>query len=319
MSVCAIVVTHNRKDMLRECLAALAAQGRPPDRVLVVDNASTDGTRAMLEEEYGHVDLLPLPTNEGGAGGFHEGMKRAHAEGAEWLWLMDDDTIPAPEALAELLAARARLEPGRPPTLLASKAVWRDGRMHPMNRPGPERRRLERLIEGSERGLLPLRFATFVSLLLHRGVVDRHGLPLKHFFMWSDDIEYTGRVLLGEPGYLVPSSVVLHKTETAHTAMSSPPERFYYHVRNTVFIIRGPGRSVRNKLIFAWVLLSSIAEYLGRNPTGASAAWIMRGLRDGLRPQAIAARRARPRRGGRRTRAARAAPARRSPATRRDP
>lgn len=119
--VCAIVVTYNRKELLRECLAALAAQTRPPDRVLVVDNASSDGTQAMVEAEYEEVELLALPTNQGGAGGFHEGMKRAHVDGAEWLWLMDDDTIPRPDALAELLAAPARL--GSLPTLLASKVV----------------------------------------------------------------------------------------------------------------------------------------------------------------------------------------------------
>ena len=281
--VCAIVVTHNRRKMLRECLAALFAQLRPPDRILVVDNASSDGTRDMLEHEYGQVDVLPLPTNEGGAGGFHEGMKRAHADGAEWMWLMDDDTIPAPDALGELLAAPARLEPLPAPAVLASKVVWRDGRMHPMNRPGPERRRLERVIDGATRGLMPLRFATFVSLLIHRDVVDRHGLPLKPYFMWSDDIEYTGRVLLTERGYLVPGSVALHDTETAHTAMSSPPDRFYFHVRNTLFIIRGPGRSPRDKLIFVWVLISSVVEYLGRHPDGASLAAIARGVRDGLR------------------------------------
>jgi rhamnopyranosyl-N-acetylglucosaminyl-diphospho-decaprenol beta-1,3/1,4-galactofuranosyltransferase len=140
------------------------------------------------------------------------------------------------------------------------------------------------MIEGAEHGLVPILFATFVSLLVHRGAVDRHGLPLKHFFMWSDDIEYTGRVLLEEPGYLVPTSVVVHKSATNRTAMFSPPDRFYLHVRNTVFIIRGPGRSARNKLIFVWVLASSSLQYLMRHPRPASLRAIARGLRDGLRP-----------------------------------
>ena len=282
-SVWAVVVTHNRREMLRECLAALASQERSPDRVLVVDNASSDGTAAMLREEYAEVDLLALPTNQGGAGGFHEGMKRAHAEGAEWMWLMDDDTIPEPTGLSELLDALPQFEPPRRPVLLASKVVWHDGRIHPMNLGAPERRRLERVVDGAERGLLPLRFATFVSLLLHREVVDRHGLPLKHFFIWSDDIEYTGRVLDEGYGYLVPTSVALHKTETAHTALSAPPERFYFHVRNTLYILRGGGRPPRDKLFFAWVLVQSVALYLARRPSGAGA--VLRGLRDGLRPQ----------------------------------
>ncbi len=283
-TVCAVVVTHNRKQVLRECLAALAGQERPADRVLVVDNASSDGTARMVEEEYPAVDLLALETNQGGAGGFHEGMKRAHADGAEWMWLMDDDTIPRPDALAELLGAQARLDSQPAPAVLASKVVWRDGSMHPMNAGGFERRRVERVIDAAERGLVPIRFATFVSLLVHRRAIDRHGLPLKHFFIWSDDIEYTGRVLLSEPGYLVPTSVALHKTETAHTAMSAPPERFYYHVRNTLFIIGGPGRRRRDKLVFVSVLVWSIAAYLRRNTTRAAAGAILRGARDGLRP-----------------------------------
>ena len=286
-SVWAIVVTYNRRALLGECLAALAAQTRPPDVVLVVDNASTDGTAAMVRREHPDVELLALPENEGGAGGFHEGMRRAHEGGAEWMWLMDDDTIARPGALAELLAAGDRLrDDGEPATLLASRVVWRDGNVHPMNFPSPGRARMEHIVDGAQRGLMPLRFATFVSLLVHRGAVDRHGLPLKHFFIWSDDIEYTSRVVLsGESGYLVPTSVALHDTATAHTAQSAPPGRFYYHVRNTVFMIVGPGRPPRDRLLRGWVLVFSTVEYLRRNPSRASAAAVLRGLRDGLRRQ----------------------------------
>ena len=101
--VCAVIVTYNRKALLKECLEAVLAQTRPPDHVLVVDNASTDGTAEMLREEFPQVEVLRLPENQGGAGGFHEGMKRAYEEGFDWLWLMDDDTIPRPEALEALL------------------------------------------------------------------------------------------------------------------------------------------------------------------------------------------------------------------------
>lgn len=277
-------MTHNRLDLLRECLGAVLEQARPPERVLVVDNASSDGTQEAVERDFPGVDLLALDVNGGSSGGFHEGMKSAHAGGAEWLWLMDDDTIPAPTALGELLAAPARLDGVAAPSMLVSKALWTDGRLHPMNIPWPARRDSERMILGAERGLVPLGSATWVSLLVHRGVVDRHGLPGRHFFIWSDDIDYTGRVLRSEPGYQVPSSVVLHKTKNAHTAISSAPDRFYFHVRNTLFIIRGPGRSRRDKLVFAWFLLSSSAEYVIRQPRLASVGAIARGVRDGLRP-----------------------------------
>ena len=132
--VCAVVVTHNRREMLRRCLAALADQRRVPDRILVVDNASSDGTREMLGSEWAHVELLSLRSNEGGAGGFHEGIKRAYAGGAGWLLLMDDDTIPARDALAELLDTAERLDLAArvdgvaEPALLASRVGGAMGR-----------------------------------------------------------------------------------------------------------------------------------------------------------------------------------------------
>ncbi|GAA6756682.1 hypothetical protein Thermus77420_21580 [Thermus thalpophilus] len=101
--VCAVIVTHNRKELLRECLRAVLAQTRPVDHILVVDNASTDGTADMLREEFSQVEVLRLPENQGGAGGFHEGMKRAYELGYEWMWLMDDDALPSRTALEELL------------------------------------------------------------------------------------------------------------------------------------------------------------------------------------------------------------------------
>ncbi len=120
----AVVVTHNRLVLLRECLAALERQTRPPDHILVVDNASTDGTSEAVGAELPDLDLLVLATNQGGAGGFHEELAAAQRAGAEWVWLMDDDTIARPEALAELLRAPQRLPDGEAPMLLASKAVW---------------------------------------------------------------------------------------------------------------------------------------------------------------------------------------------------
>jgi len=282
--VCAVVVTYNRKEMLRRCLSALSEQRRAPDRILVVDNASSDGTREMLAQEFASTELLAMAVNEGGAGGFHEGMKRAHADGAEWLWLMDDDTIPEPDALAELLHARERLDHESAPTLLASRAIWRDGTMHPMNMPIFERRRMERVIAAVQQGVMPIRGATFVSLLVHRGVVDRYELPLKHFFLWADDIEYTSRVVLGGDGaYFVPTSVVLHDTAAAEDFRTAKPDRFYYHVRNTLFMARAGDRPARDRLLRLWILVSTCVDYVLRNRSAASVAAIARALRDGLR------------------------------------
>ena len=278
--VCAVVVTHDRRELLRRCLGALGEQTAPLDHVLVVDNASVDGTGDMVREEFPEAELVRLDHNTGGAGGFHEGMRRAHAAGAEWIWLMDDDTIASETALEELLGASVKAPDA---VLLASKAVWTDGRLHPMNAPGPDRRRFDRLVTAAANALLPLRSATFVSLLVRRDAIDRHGLPNAHYFIWSDDIEYTARVTRGESGYVVPASVVTHATGTPYTAVSSTGGRFYFHIRNTLYMLRSRSWAFDEKLGLLHALATSTAAYLRENRfDSASRGVVLRGLRDGL-------------------------------------
>ena len=100
--VTAIVVTFNRAALLGQVLAALAAQTRPPDDILVIDNASTDGTAALLAANPA-VTHIRLERNTGSSGGFSAGIARGLAGPATHLWIMDDDAIPAPDALARLL------------------------------------------------------------------------------------------------------------------------------------------------------------------------------------------------------------------------
>ena len=107
--VAAVVVTYNRRDLLLESLAAVLAQTRAPDKVIVVDNASEDGTAAAVRDQFPSVHLAELRRNSGGAGGFAGGMALALADGADLIWLMDDDTVPEPGALSALLSARDRM------------------------------------------------------------------------------------------------------------------------------------------------------------------------------------------------------------------
>ena len=110
----AVVVTCNRRQLLLEALAAVYAQSRPPDAVIVVDNASTDGSAAAVRARYPSAALAELARNTGGAGGFACGMALALAGDADLVWLMDDDTVPEPGALAAMLDARRRLPARRP-------------------------------------------------------------------------------------------------------------------------------------------------------------------------------------------------------------
>jgi rhamnopyranosyl-N-acetylglucosaminyl-diphospho-decaprenol beta-1,3/1,4-galactofuranosyltransferase len=239
--VIAVVVTYNRRELLLESLAAVAAQTRPADAVIVVDNASADGTAAAVRTQFPSVQLAELARNTGGAGGFASGIALALDQSADLIWLMDDDTVPEPDALRALLEARERYpgSPARPPALVASRVVWTDGRAHPMNTPRakPFAGRAEREAAAAA-GCLPIRSASFVSVLVDAGVCRERGLPQADYFLWNDDFEFTTRVLRGNAGLLCPASTVVHKTAVFGSTDSDPGQRFFYEVRNKIWTLK---------------------------------------------------------------------------------
>ena len=105
--VVAVVLTYNRKKLVEECLRAILRQTHPVDKIFLVDNASTDGTQEMVKEKFSNNDIISfirLEENEGPAGGYHEGVKRAYEYGTDWIWMMDDDVEPVENALEVKLA-----------------------------------------------------------------------------------------------------------------------------------------------------------------------------------------------------------------------
>jgi GT2 family glycosyltransferase len=236
--VIAVVVTYNRRELLLEAMAAVHAQTRAPDAVIVVDNASADETAAAVRTHYPSVQLAELTRNTGGAGGFAYGMALALAGAADLVWLMDDDTVPEPDALRAMLDVRA-CWPAGPPALIASRVLWTDGRPHPMNTP-----RVKPFASKAERagaaaaGCLPIRSASFVSVLVDAGECRRRGLPHADYFLWNDDFEFTTRLLRGNLGLLCQASVVVHKTRTFGSTDADPGPRFFYEVRNKVWTLK---------------------------------------------------------------------------------
>lgn len=238
MRVVAVIVAYNRRDLLLECLQALRDQTRTLDEVVVVDNASSDGSADAVAELFADVDLVRLPVNTGGAGGFAIGIERAiDARHADLVWIMDDDTIPTATALERLLEARAALR--ETPAILASRVVWTDGLDHPMNTP-----RAKPIASVAERrdaaaaACLPVRSASFVSLLVEADAVRVSGAPVAEYFIWNDDFEFTSRILRRRRGVFVPASVVLHKTKARADTDADPGARFYYEVRNKLWLFR---------------------------------------------------------------------------------
>ena len=265
--VVAVVVTWNRRQLLSEALAAVSSQQPPPHAVVVVDNASTDGSAALVAERHPETDLVRLEVNVGGAGGFAAGIDRAlTAHTADLVWLLDDDTVPEAGALAALLDARQR-HPGSTPTLLASRVVWTDGRDHPMNTPRrkPLAGRTE-VAAAAQVGCLPIRSASFVSVLVDAHAVRDRGLPLAAYFLWNDDFEFTTRLLRGRVGLWCPASRVVHKTHTFGATDADPGERFAYEVRNKVWLFgRSSGLAPAERVLYAGSTLRRWGRTIARS------------------------------------------------------
>ena len=226
-----VIVTYNRKKLLAECIQAVKEQSVNTD-IIVIDNASTDGTDKLKELYTDKVFYYNTGKNIGGAGGFNYGLRKAYEAGYEHIWIMDDDTVPEKTALEKLVrVAKENKDYG----FLAGRVLWTDGNDCLMNRPGLVKgattgEKLPEAVSGdtlSQKKVLhdeklqdksleikeyiPAEWATFVSLLIRREVLEVSGLPIKEFFIWGDDREYTKRVSADYNSYYVPESIVIHK------------------------------------------------------------------------------------------------------------
>ncbi len=245
-NVLAVVVSYNRCELLLKCIDCLLAQEGASCDVLIVDNASTDGTcEAVSALADKRIIYHNTGRNIGGAGGFNMGMRLGVEKGYTHLWLMDDDTLVKPDSLCELINAEASLD-GKY-GYLSSIALWTDGCECRMNQQ-KLKKATHTAAPQSENGLLLCNQATFVSLLIRTETVRVVGLPISDFFIWGDDIEYTRRisVRMKLPSYVVARSQVVHamKDNNGSSIATDSPERigrYRYAFRNENYTYRQEG------------------------------------------------------------------------------
>ena len=213
--IAAIVVTFNRRDLLTRCLEALEAQTYPLQAIIVIDNASTDGTRDFMEarRSTGAAGIIytRLKDNTGGAGGFHSGVAVAMDARVDWLWLMDDDAVPERDALQHLIEAPGVMKSG-----LAVPGI--------LNPDGSPQQRVidsvvsnDRLFLGMEHDDLKEGGIIFsyplLGLLVHRSSIEAVGNVRSDYFIQADDLEWTLRLSEKQGIRYVPRASIKHFDE----------------------------------------------------------------------------------------------------------
>jgi len=232
MKTAVVIVTYNRLNLLRECMEAVLASGLPFSYVVVVDNASTDGTGYYLKEElpgkiregshaagdFGHSENVVITTNEnetigtksapqytvltqdhnlGGAGGFEAGVRYVveHCSDTDYLLLIDDDAMISSDYMERLISFHER----EPEVLAMAGRVETEGVTDPSHRRKIRNKLLFLEMNASDKDYKKKGFycdlATFCGLVITKEGLKEAGVPRGDFFLWYDDTEYCLRLI----------------------------------------------------------------------------------------------------------------------------
>jgi rhamnopyranosyl-N-acetylglucosaminyl-diphospho-decaprenol beta-1,3/1,4-galactofuranosyltransferase len=212
--------------MLADLLADLRLQIRLPDEIILIDNASQDGTEEMVRLNYPNINYIKLKENLGSGGGYYEGIKIA-TKTSDFIYTMDDDVCLKPDTLSEIVKGFQLLEKSLPSRIGAVRSV---GTGHPEDVP-------------TKLDICPWR-----GTLIKTAIIREVGLPSPDYFLYGEDLEYSLR--LAKKGYCfywVPASICQerHRDQDGKThveifgkrsARYQEPFRLYYAFRNEIFI-----------------------------------------------------------------------------------
>lgn len=215
--VIVVVVTYNRCNQLLVTLEHYYKSFDQISHLIVVNNASTDETTSKIEKIVelwkGKLLVLNLPENLGGAGGFYEGVKKAAELGSKWIFISDDDAVPADHCLDKLLKAATNERDVYGAVAIAEnsaskKLCWP---VKPIvdsvsSSGGVLKKHYEELDSIEYPEMLP-----FLGFMISKESVQRIGYPNKDYFISGDDVEYGIRLCSsGSRLIQVKDAVMLH-------------------------------------------------------------------------------------------------------------
>jgi len=286
-----IVLNWQRPTETLRCLASLNDLVHPRLQIVVVDNGSGDGSQETICEARPDLFVMQTGQNLGFAGGNNMGIRRAMTDGADYVWILNNDTVVDPRALSEAVAAAAlddRIGIVGSVTYTSSEP-WSDARIYPTG--GLWDDRAERLLlcdggqECAERGVHRVDFVQG-TMLLRVSMLAEIGLLDERFFHYFEERELSHRA--SARGWGVVLACRSHIWHAGGATLSSEsPQALYYFVRNLMLFGRAargdsPGMTLLREPGRLWWLASNLCRWLVRGRFNYATA-VLRGLVDGVR------------------------------------
>lgn len=264
----AVVVTYNRRELLKKCIEGIRGQKDATCDIIVIDNHSTDGTGDMLLPliDAGVIQYYLMDSNLGCAEGTMRGMEIAVKKGYQYIWIMDDDVFPHDNTLAILLEKDKKLHGDW--GMLSSIAYWTDGSLCKAN---IQKKGVFSFLKKSDykKELVPIKMSSLASMFIKSDVIKDVGLLIGEYGIYTEDYEFTNRVAKKYPMYAVPASKVTHAMKVnmkVNIAKDSPDRMYRYEClyRNDVHCYKQYGvigyLYLLLKFVHAILLIALVAQ-----------------------------------------------------------
>ena len=258
--VLAVVVTFNRLDELKVCVAALKSQSYESLNSLVVNNGSTDGNKEWLTQQSNVIVINQ--ENLGGAGGFYTGMKYMYDNGYEWLVMMDDDGIPDKNEIKNLIQSYDKVVSAVGKEVILNALVAdKDDKDYTAFLWARGSRRTTKITELQKEQFFN-DIHPFNGTLVKRSVIEKIGMIKKEMFIWGDEKEYMARAIHNGIGlYTVPASIHYHPKEkgmkgniipfiSKYQILVKPEKMSHYYYRNEGFVYNTYPEKKKHMIVF---------------------------------------------------------------------
>ncbi len=251
MKITAVIVTYNRKELLVRNISSLATQSIKIDHIIIVNNNSTDGTEEYLKSQKVYndkwIEIINLPENTGGAGGFSFGVMYAYNSGFDYIWLMDDDGRAANEnTFRELILFAQYAYNNLERKIFINSYVTYDGMQPSFG--DFHGNQLVVNIRGKKYYYIENQANPFNGTLISREVVETVGVPNKDFFIINDEMDYFYRcqhkgvyiATCFNSVYIHPKQKIIQRKFLCWhlVVFNFTPFKLYYDIRNKVYYLK---------------------------------------------------------------------------------